>query len=375
MQWSPLGRMLAVPSMAALVGFHLSTLILQAQEAPAPPPEAIPAPLQSVATQLQRLVQTNPSIEQPVAVLMRPFQSPSCVTSPAMSSDVSALCLRPADLPAALAQSPLAAYVLALRMESDPTTDPQLDAAVISDRTIVLNADRATPGTSTTDGTVCALSRELAAIELGQPEGRHRRLEQIDAQLAGRIRSVTERLSSTKGQRELAQFLLSPLLTAITQATAPKVSDPTSATFLRSSHWRLLQSQAPPVAAALEPLAGLPKDLAQRGWQELDAPFAFALLDREALLNQLRQQSQNQALILLAHAGIDPGPCAAQFVPPPSAETLEASSALYKATASGRVAALPRPLIRYNPVLQQVIITPGRPRSLVQPGQRLPPAP
>lgn len=354
-------------SLVASVGFmaalHLVAGMALARDSsgalPATPPAEMPVELRLAAEHLQLLMRANPSIRQPVALMMQPFHSPVCAgAEPAPPSGRTA-CFQASELPALLQGSSFAAYVHALRTESEPTTAPDLVSIALPDRTILLNADSArSRDTAAAGGLFCSLGSQLAALELDQPRLRQSRLEPIDAQLVTRIHRVTERASATRDRRELSQFLLSPLLLAITKATTPPVANPTSQQLLASGQWRLLRTQSPSVAAALEPLAGFSDDLAQRSWRDLESSFAFALLDRDALLASLRHQAQNHALMLLAAARIDPGTCAAQFDPPPSVEALEASMALYKAGSSRGSAQGPLPSLRYQSDLQRVLIQP-----------------
>jgi hypothetical protein len=346
---------------ACLLGIPLLPLLAVAAT-PAVAPAGMPADLQRAALELNRLMQLPPASDAPVSLAIRPFRSPSCAVpgsaSPGSLSPTP--CLSSLELPPVLAQSYFVAYVFALRAQLDPSSDPDLLSALGPDRTVLLNGARSVP---LEDGatTACLLARELAALSLRQPQQRQEAFARINAQLAARIRAATGNATSAQGKQDLGLFLMSPLLMTLSKATSPATANGLSATLLRSGHWRLLQDQVPEVAAAVQPLAGVTEELAQRTWRDLDLYFAFALRDRDALLQSQRQEAQVQALARLADAGIDPRACAAVFVPPPSTEALAPAISRYQAAVARRTPP-GRPLpSRYQPDSRTVVIVPAAP--------------
>ena len=332
-------------------------------QAPAPlgvSSPALPADLQSAARELGRLMQVNPAFTAPVSLAFRPFRSPGCAMPGSTASASTVPCLSSLELPPALAQTYFVAFIYSLRAQVDPASDPELASALSPDRTLLLNSTRVMPSAGVAaEATACLIARELAGLDLSQLEQRQEAFARINAQLVTRLRSATGNAVSTKGKQELGLFLINPLLMALSKATTPEAANPLSATLLRSGHWRLLQQQAPEVAAALLPLATVSEELALRTWRDLDLSFALALRDRDALLEQQRQQAQVQALSRLAGAGIDPRSCAALYEPPPTKAELAPALDIFLAKLPPRRAPS-RPLsMRYLPEQRTVVVFPA----------------
>jgi len=343
--------------LAALFLAALPVSPCSAQGLVQPEGRSLPQELQAAAEVLSRLMQANPSVDEPVTLVVLPFRSAGCGGQGSQPAGKIPTCLSSLDLPPVLAQSFFVAYVFSLRAQADPSSDPDLGSAAVMERRILLNSARAFP-LGNQEGPACLIGRELASIQMGQLQRRQESLRSIDGQLASRIQAAAGKARSNQGMKELGLFLFSPLQMALSKATTPEVANPMSAMLVRSAHWRVVQEQAPSVAAALQPLGGVSEELALRSWREVDGFIAFALQDRDALLQKQREQAESHALSLLAMAGIDPRSCAAAFSPPPSAADLEPALRLLEAARSRPTQPVPPLPRRFRADRQTVVIHP-----------------
>lgn len=323
----------------------------------------------------------SPTIQRSVNLVIQPFRSAGCGSGAAPPAfppvQGEPECLNTLDMPPELVQSYFAGYILALVALERPSSDPESVSTTTTaaaaaygaraDATILLNGNRVYPrgGLSEAD-TACLIARELAAIHLGQPGRRLQALRAVDVALAQRLQGPIGNALSTQGKQDAGLFLLSPLQMLLSKATSPDAANPQTATLRKSSSWRVLQRQAPELAAVIDQLGGLNEKLSQRTWRDIDGAIAFALHDRDEVVQKLRREAEAEALPLLARADLDPRPCVALFRSegPAGAEdgldkALATATPLFQAIRGRKHPATALPALRFYPAEHRVEAVPS----------------
>ncbi|MFN9530486.1 MAG: hypothetical protein ACK575_03365 [Cyanobacteriota bacterium] len=303
--------------------------------AKAPSNAQTPSPELSTAHRWLERVAAAAKIDQPLTLVVRTGPPAPCPLAfhPASASPVEAsgslpaerqpagpslACLRSRSLSSPIGGGFFVPFVMSLQQQSDPfAADPPAALAVVG-RTLLLHvpptplglpAQTAQAAGTEPDTTACLLARELAAMQLDQPNQRAQAFETIHNGLAATITASSKAGHNVQSNKELGLFILSPLQMMLSKATTPDRANPLNAELQESPYWLVLSRRAPAVAEALASFGNLPEESLKKSWPGLDGSFAMAAQDRLELVEKQQAAALNGALPLLAEAGLDPRPC------------------------------------------------------------------
>jgi hypothetical protein len=371
------------------------------------PASSAPSPELVAAHRVLERLAAAAQIEQPLTLVVRTGPARACPSSTTQGSTSgyarieeatanlhaetlpagpSLACLRTSALPSALPSGFFGPFVVALQQQSDPFASEPPAVLAVAGRTLLLHlpgppAGRPSPPPSRagatsavppsrgleTDAAACLLARELAALQLGQPEQRAKAFEDVHRGLANSLQKSAQSAHSAQSTREVGQFLLSPLLMMLSKATTPSEPNPLSRQLQASPHWLVLSRYATPVAEALGSFGDLPEEALKKAWPSFDPAFAMAAQDRLELVERHQATAQDAALLLLAEAGIDPRPCAALYRPAVDAARLASVTAAWERARTNPAVirrTLPR---RFQPEKEAVVIFPARSQPALAP--------
>ena len=351
-----------------------------------PPAQAPSTELLAAHRWLERLAAAA-KIDQPLTLRVRtgpPAPCPSAFSGASgeglssLSSGPSLACLRSRSLSSPMGGGFFVPFVVALQQQSDPFAADPPTALAVADRTILLHVPptplglqpQAAPAGAAPDMTACLLARELAALRLDQPQQRAQAFEAIHSGLAATIISSSKAAHNIQSNKEFGLFLFSPLQMMISKATTPDRANPLNQELQESPLWVVLNGRAPAVAEALGSFGHLPEEALKKAWPSLDGAFAMAAQDRLELVEKQQGAALNEALPLLAEAGLDPRPCTVLGLAAVDPSRLAAAMATFERTKGNPAVAqrtLPR---RFLPQTNGVVIFPAGAMAGTKPASR-----